>query len=161
VFTSSPGVAVGDSVLVSGTVNDFYPLNTGETVSTTSNLSITEIGSPTTIVLLHANALPAPAVITPTTVPSTYAPDLGGADIEPTTVDPARSALDFWESREGMRVEVDDARVVGPSDSFGEQYVTTKPTQAATYRGGTELLAENAIRRGASRSCRSTAATPA
>jgi predicted extracellular nuclease len=53
VFTSSPGVAVGDSVLVSGTVNDFYPLATGETVSTTSNLSITEIGSPTTIVLSH------------------------------------------------------------------------------------------------------------
>jgi predicted extracellular nuclease len=38
VFTSSPSVAAGDSVLVSGTVNDFYPLNTGETVTTTSNL---------------------------------------------------------------------------------------------------------------------------
>ena len=44
-----------------------------------------------------------------------------------------------------MRVEVDDARVVGPSNDFGEQYVTAKPAQAATYRGGTELLAENAI----------------
>jgi predicted extracellular nuclease len=146
VFTSSaPTVAAGDSVLVSGTVNDFYPLATGETVSTTSNLSITEISSPTTIVLSHGNALPAAELITPTTVPSTYAPDLGGGNIESTTVTPARSALDFWESREGMRVEVDDARVVGPSNDFGEQYVTTKPTQAATYRGGTELLAENAI----------------
>jgi predicted extracellular nuclease len=145
VFTSSPGVAVGDSVLVSGTVNDFYPLATGETVSTTSNLSITEIGSATTIVLSHGNALPAPEVIGPSTMPSTYAPDLGGGNIEATAVTPARSALDFWESREGMRVEVDDARVVGPSNDFGEQYVTTKPTQAATYRGGTELLAENAI----------------
>jgi uncharacterized protein len=145
VLTTAPGVAVGDSVLVSGSVNDFYPLASGETVSTTSNLSITEIGSPTTIVLSHGNPLPAPEVITPTTVPSTYAPDLGGANIEATTVDPARSALDFWESREGMRVEVDDARVVGPSNSFGEQYVTTKPDQAATYRSGTELLAENAI----------------
>jgi len=146
VFTSSsPTVSVGDSVLVSGTVNDFYPLNTGETVSTTSNLSVTEIGSPTTIVLSHGNPVPAPEVITPTTVPSTYAPDLGGGNIEATSVDPTRSALDFWESREAMRVEVDDARVVGPSNSFGEQYVTTKPTQAATYRGGAELLAENAI----------------
>ena len=145
VFTSSPGVAVGDSVLVSGTVNDFYPLNTGETVSTTSNLSVTEIGSPTTIVLSHGNPLPAPEVITPTTLPSTYAPDLGGGNIESTSVDPSRSSLDFWESREAMRVEVDDARVVGPSNDFGEQYVTTKPAQAATYRGGTELLAENAI----------------
>src|SRR4029079_9984392 len=51
--------------------------------------------------------------------------------------------LDFWESREGMRVEVDDARVVGPSNDFGEQYVTTKPAQARTFRGGAELLGEN------------------
>jgi uncharacterized protein len=145
VFTSSPVVAVGDSVLVSGTVNDFYPLNTGETVASTSNLSVTEIGSPTTIVLSHGNALPAPEVITPTAVPSTYAPDLGGGNIEATAVTPSRSALDFWESREAMRVEVDDARVVGPSNDFGEQYVTTKPSQAATIRGGAELLAENAI----------------
>jgi hypothetical protein len=43
-----------------------------------------------------------------------------------------------------MRVEVDNARVVGPSDSFGEQYITTKPTQAVSYRGGTLLTAENA-----------------
>jgi hypothetical protein len=145
VFTSSPGVAVGDSVLVSGTVKDFYPLSSGESVSTTSNLSVTEINSPQTIVLSHGNALPAPEVITPTTVPDTYAPDLGGGNIESTPITPTRSALDFWESREGMRVEVDDARVVGPSNDFGEQYVTTKPTQAATIRGGTEITAENAI----------------
>jgi len=42
-----------------------------------------------------------------------------------------------------MRVEVDDARVVGPSNSFGEQYVTTKPNDAASYRGGAILLGEN------------------
>jgi predicted extracellular nuclease len=145
VFTSSAAVAVGDSVLVSGTVKDFYPLSSGETVTTTSNLSVTEIGSPTTIVLSHSNALPAPEVITPTTVPDTYAPNLNGATIESTPVTPSRSALDFWESREGMRVEVDNARVVGPSNSFGEQYITTKPAQASTIRGGTEITAENAI----------------
>jgi uncharacterized protein len=145
VFTSSPGVAVGDSVLVSGTVRDFYPLSSGDSVATTSNLSVTEIGTPTVIVRSHANALPAPEVIEPGTVPDAYAPDLNGANIESTPITPSRSALDFWESREGMRVQVDDARVVGPSNSFGEQFVTTKPTQARTYRGGTEILAENAI----------------
>jgi predicted extracellular nuclease len=145
VFTSSPGVAVGDSVLVSGTVKDFYPLSSGDTVENTSNLSVTEIGAPTASVLSHGNALPAAEVITPDTVPAAYAPDLGGAGIESTPVTPARSALDFWESREGMRVQVDDARVVGPSNDFGEQYVTTKPAQTPTYRGGTELLAENAV----------------
>jgi uncharacterized protein len=144
-FTSSApsGVAVGDSVLVSGTVKDFYPLASGETASTTSQLSVTEIDNPTAIVQSHGNALPAAEVITPSTVPNTYAPDLGGGNIESTPIQPDRSALDFWESREGMRVEVDDARVVGPSDSFAEQYVTTKPNQDETFRGGTELLGEN------------------
>ncbi|HEY2297540.1 MAG TPA: endonuclease/exonuclease/phosphatase family protein [Jatrophihabitans sp.] len=134
----TPTVAAGDSVLVSGTVSEYYP------GSDSSVLSVTEIGSPTVTVLSSGNPLPAPVVITPTSVPDTYAPDLGGSDIESTPVTPSRSALDFWESLEGMRVQVDDVPVVGPSNSFGEQYVTTKPDQARTYRGGAELLAENA-----------------
>ncbi len=144
VFTSSaPSVAVGDSVLVSGKVSDYYPLSSGESVSSTSNLSITEIGSPDITVLSHGAALPAPIVLGPDTVPDTYAPDLGGANIEKTPITPTRSALDFYESIEGMRVEVDGARVVGPSNKYGEQYVTTKPASATTYRGGAILLGEN------------------
>ena len=146
VFTPlASNFAPGDSVLVSGKVSDFYPLSSGESVSSTSNLSVTEIGTATMIKLSSGNPLPAPKMLEPTTVPDTYAPDLGGGNIELTPITPARSALDFYESLEGMRVEVDGAQVVGPSNSFGEQYVTTKPMQATTYRGGTEILAENAI----------------
>ncbi len=145
VYNSAPKVAVGDAVLVSGTVKDYYPLASGETPATTSNLSVTEISGATATVLSHGNAPPAAQVITPSSVPGTYAPDLGGGNIESTPLDPARSALDFWESREGMRVEVDDARVVGPSNAYGEQYVTTKPDQARSYRGGTLLTGENAV----------------
>jgi uncharacterized protein len=145
VFTSSaPAVTTGDSVLVTGKVQEFYPLASGDTVATTSNLSITEIDQTGVSVVSSGNALPAPIVLTPTTVPDTYAPDLGGGNIESTPIQPARSALDYYESIEGMRVEVDNARVVGPSDSFGEQYITTKPTQDLDYRGGTLLTAENA-----------------
>jgi predicted extracellular nuclease len=146
VYTSSkPTVSPGDSVLVSGHVSDYYSLSSGETLSSTSSLSVTEIGSPTVTVLSSGNALPAPIVITPTTVPDTYAPYLGGGNIEKTQITPSRSALDYYESVEGMRVEVDDARVVGPSNQYGEQYVTTKPNQAKTYRGGTELLGDNDV----------------
>lgn len=144
VYTSSaPAVAVGDSVLVSGKVSQYYPLASGDTASTTSNLSQTEITGPTAITLSTGNALPAAIVLGPTTVPDTYAPDLGHASIESGTIQPARSALDCYESIEGMRVEVDDATVVGPSDKYGEQYVTTKPGKDATFRGGAELLGEN------------------
>jgi predicted extracellular nuclease len=145
VFTSSaPTVAPGDSVLVSGKVQDFYPLASGDTVATTSNLSITEIDQSSVSVVSTGNPLPAPIVLGPSTVPDTYAPDLGGMNIESTPIQPSRSALDFYESIEGMRVEVDNARAVGPSDSFAEQYITTKPDQDVSYRGGTLLTGENA-----------------
>jgi uncharacterized protein len=145
VFTgSAPPVHAGDSVLVSGKVSDYYPLSSGDTVNTTSNLSTTEIGTATSTVLSNGNPLPAPVTLHPDTVPDVYAPDLGGTNIEGTPITPSRSALDFYESIEGMRAEVDDAPVVGPSNSFGEQYVTTKPGQNRTYRGGIELQAEDA-----------------
>jgi predicted extracellular nuclease len=145
VFTgSAPTVHAGDSVLVSGKVSDFYPLSSGDTVSTTSNLSTTEIGTATSTVVSSGNPLPAPVMLQPDTVPEVYAPDLGGGNIEHTPITPSRSALDFYESIEGMRAEVQDARVVGPSNSFGEQFVTTKPDQNRTYRDGTELQAEDA-----------------
>jgi predicted extracellular nuclease len=134
---------VGDSVLVSGKVDEFYSLASGQTVANTDSLSDTEIGSPTVTVVSSGNALPAPVVLTPTTVPNVYAPDLNGGDLQAGAIMPSRSALDFYESVEGMRVEVDDARVVGPTDSFDEQYVTTKPDQDTTYRGGAELEGEN------------------
>jgi uncharacterized protein len=145
VFTgSAPTVHAGDSVLVSGKVADFYPLSSGDTVATTSNLSVTEIDQTGVSVLSSGNPLPAPIVLGPDTVPAAYAPDLGGQNIETTQITPSRSALDFYESIEGMRVEVDNARVVGPSDTFGEEYITTKPAQNASFRGGTLLEGENA-----------------
>ncbi|WP_194908598.1 lamin tail domain-containing protein [Catenulispora rubra] len=140
---SAPTVAVGDSVLVSGKAQSYYPLSSGDTVASTSNLSVTEIGTATVTKVSSGNALPAPIVLSAANVPATYAPNLGGANIESTPVVPTRSVLDFYRSIQGMRVEVDDARVVGPSDKYGEQYVTVKPTEAATYRGGSELLGEN------------------
>ncbi len=151
VYTSSvPScIAAGDSVLVSGTVDNYDPEG-NRASTTTSDLTVTELDDPSTIVLSHNNPLPAPIVLGPNTVPSPYAPDLGNANIESTPITPTRSALDYYRSIEGMRVEVDNARVVGPSGVFGsgstldsESYLTTKPTEAQTFRGGTELLGEN------------------
>jgi len=145
VYTSSATVAVGDEVLVTGKVSDYYPLSSGETVSSTANLSITEL-SPTTVTKVSSgNPVPAPLVLTPTTVPDLYAPATDSGNVESiSTVDPTRSALEFWEAHEGMVVEVDNARVVGPGkQQYGEIYVTTKPAQQSTYRGGTYVDSYN------------------
>jgi len=134
---------VGDSVVVTGRVNDFYDLSDGSTLATTTSLSITEISATVVTVVSKGNAVPSPLVITPTTVPDTYVPPLpaGTTNVETiTTVDPSRSTLEFWEAHEGMLVTVNDARVVGPGQTqFREIYVTTKPDELRTPRGGTYL----------------------
>ena len=142
VFSSSIVPSVGDSVLVTGAVSDFYALRSGETVSTTANLSTTEITPTTVTTLSRGNPVPTALVLTPTTVPDTFVPVIaGGNNVESiTTVNPAATAMEFWEAHEGMLVQVSDARVVGPGKPrFGEIYVTTRPADHATPRGGTYL----------------------
>lgn len=139
VFTgrTTPAVAVGDSVQVSGTVGEFYPTGTGETPETTSNQSITQLTGASWTVGASGTPLPAAEVLDRHTVPDAYTPEAGGASIEGLPLDPRKYALDFLESREGMRLGVADARVVGPTDDFNGLFVTSKPKQNDTPRGGT------------------------
>lgn len=134
VFTgaSTPQVAVGDSVTVTGTVSEYYPDDPAASVYQ----STTELVSPQWTVLSSGNPLPAPAVIAPGTVPDTLAPQPGG-NIENLPLETATYALDFWEAHEGEVVSISDARVVGPTTAYGELYVTTKPDQNPSVRGGT------------------------
>ncbi|MFF9164463.1 endonuclease/exonuclease/phosphatase family protein [Streptomyces longwoodensis] len=136
VFTSStPKVAVGDSVTVSGTVSEFVPGGT-----TSGNQSVTEITKPTVTVLSSGNAVPAATVIDARSVPAAYAPagdpaannSVNGLPLQPSTY-----ALDHYESLEGMNVQVADTRVVTATDPYTELWVTVKPRENASRRGGT------------------------
>ncbi|HEV2779997.1 MAG TPA: endonuclease/exonuclease/phosphatase family protein [Actinophytocola sp.] len=135
-FTGSatPAVAAGDSVLVSGTVDEFYP---DAPPSSSVHQSTTELTNPQWTIVSSGNPLPPAEILGADTVPVAYTPEAGGASIEPLALRPADFALDFFESRESMRVQVDDARVVGPTTEFNELFVTTKPNQNPTPRGGT------------------------
>jgi uncharacterized protein len=134
VFTAgtTPAVAVGDTVQVSGTVAEFYPTEAGDTPATTPQQSATQLTGATWTVTASGQPLPAAELLDATTVPQAYAP--AGPDIETA---PSASALDFYESREGMLLRVDDARVVGPTDGFNALWVTSRPDQNPTPRGGT------------------------
>ena len=118
VFTSSaPTVAVGDSVLVSGTVDEFRP-----TAQTGPNLTTTEItGGPTVALVSSANPLPAATIIGTggRIPPATTIDDDPTADVEnPAHVfDVAKNAIDFFESMEGMLVTVNAATVVDGSST--------------------------------------------
>ncbi|WP_144300644.1 lamin tail domain-containing protein [Stackebrandtia nassauensis] len=131
-------VQVGDAVSVSGKVSDFYQLSSGETFPNTANLSITEITNPVTAVCSSGNPLPSTETVAADSIPDVYAPTAPTGNVEDLNpVDASRSTMDFWEAREGMLVSVSDARVVGPGNEFGEIYLTVKPDEYASERGGT------------------------
>jgi predicted extracellular nuclease len=126
---SAPTVAVGDNVLVSGTIAEYRP--GGETGS---NQTLTEITAPTTTTVSKGNPVPAPVVVN--NIPAGYLPAPGGS-IEQLPLEPEKYGLDYFESLEGTLVQVNDARVVGPSNTFGEVWVTVNPDQNENLRGGT------------------------
>ncbi len=148
VFTSSaPAVSVGDSVSVSARVQEFRPGGVSN-----GNLTTTELASPTVSVLSTGNTLPAPTVVgTGGRVPpdTVIEDDASSGNVETSGVfDPAQDGLDFYESLEGMRVQLNDAVAVGPTDTaFGETPVIGDDGANAsvrTYRGGILLRPNDA-----------------
>ncbi|MFJ2399077.1 endonuclease/exonuclease/phosphatase family protein [Streptomyces sp. NPDC087843] len=136
VFTSStPKVTAGDSVTVSGTVSEFVPGG-----ASTGNQSVTEITKPVVTVLSSGNAVPAPTVINSRSVPDAYTPagdTAASGSVNALTLEPKKYALDYYESLEGMNVQVSDTRVVTATDPYSELWVTVKPHEHANRRGGT------------------------
>lgn len=120
VYTASaPNVTVGDAVLVNGTVNEARPNGAA------NNLSVTQIHNPTITVSSSGNSLPAPIVIgSGGRVPPAEIidNDAAGGSVENagTLFDPAEDGIDFYESLEGMRVQVNDAVTVGATRADGE-----------------------------------------
>ncbi|MEU6536223.1 endonuclease/exonuclease/phosphatase family protein [Streptomyces sp. NPDC047000] len=136
VFTSStPKVAVGDSVTVTGTVSEYVPGGTS-----TGNQSLTELTKPTITVLSGGNPVPAPVVVDADSVPDAYTPagdTAANGSVNALPLAPSVYALDRYESLEGMNVQVADTRVVTATDPYTELWVTVKPWEHRNRRGGT------------------------
>jgi uncharacterized protein len=119
VFTSSAAtVSVGDAVQVVGAVAEFRPGG-----ATSTNLTTTELTSPSISLLSSGNPLPAATVIGTggRVPPGAVIDDDATGDVEMSgSFDAATDGIDFYESLEGMRVQVNDAVAVGPTSGFGE-----------------------------------------
>ena len=138
VFTKkAPKVSVGDEVQVTGPVIEYIPGG-----AATNNLSITEFSQPDRIKIVSTgNPIPAPVAI-------------GAAGRRPPTrvidndnfaiFDPAEDGIDFYESLEGMLVEVQDAVAISPANRFGEIVVLADAgaRQQLNSRGGLNLTPE-------------------
>jgi predicted extracellular nuclease len=138
VFTSSaPTATVGDAVRVTGTIAEFRPGG-----STSTNLTTTEITGPSITTLSSGNPLPAASVvgIGGRIAPMAVIEDDAIGSVETSGIfDPATDGIDFYESLEGMRLQINNAVVVGPTNGFGETWVVPDNGANAsvrTSRGG-------------------------
>ncbi len=149
VFTNSqPRVQVGQRLAVRGRVSEYRP---GQAEN---DLTQTQLGAPRgsqleVQVLAQNQGLPRPTQLSqserhvPTEV--IYRP---AAQISPTAppLDPQARGLDFYESLEGMRVEVVNPQVVGAPDRRGQFFVVADRGQGATgmnQRGGITIQAKS------------------
>ncbi len=134
VFTSTPPtIAVGDSLLVSGRVIEFRSGNNNP-----DNLTITQIVTPTIKVLSSSNSLPKPIVLgnggrrIPAQV---ITDDAVNNNVEnSSTFDPAKDGIDFYESLEAMRVQVNNPLASSPTNNSGEIFVLADNGEEATGR---------------------------
>jgi Ca2+-binding RTX toxin-like protein len=133
-------IQIGDAVEISGrpveirggcTSASCTPTSSGWNNLTLTNLNATTSAADNRIIRLisRANSLPAPIVIgIGGRIPPTTATVFGSTGTAPTNTvetasypfNPTINGLDFFESLEGMRVQVNDAVVVGPTNNFGE-----------------------------------------
>ncbi|MEV4557688.1 endonuclease/exonuclease/phosphatase family protein [Kitasatospora sp. NPDC049285] len=136
VYTGSanPTVKVGDSVLVTGKVSEYYPSSSG------GSQSVTELTAPQVIVLSSGNAVPAPVVLDSSNIPAAYTQDAAGGSIDGLTLQPGSYALDLFESLEGMNVEVRDVPVVQATDKYNELWVDARSEDPRSARGGVVYL---------------------
>jgi predicted extracellular nuclease len=159
VFTSSaPAVSAGQEVKVAGTVQEYRPGSTFAATNCPSssgacNLTVTEITAPT---VTPASGLFANSSVTPVIVgnggrvPPNQIIDndtTGSVEVAgETTYDPDQDGIDFYESLEGMQVRLNDARVVGPTNPYGEIWLVGDNGVNATgvnARGGLTLSADD------------------
>ena len=137
VFTgSAPTVAAGAAVTVSGLVAEFRPGG-----ATTDNLTTTELER-VTVTPAGAGAAIAPTVVGAggRVPPAQVIEDDASGSVETSGIfDSSDDGIDFYESLEGMKLQVNDAVVVGPTNARGELFVVADGGASAgvrTSRGG-------------------------
>ncbi|WP_017326055.1 endonuclease/exonuclease/phosphatase family protein [Synechococcus sp. PCC 7336] len=110
VFTggTTPTVAVGDEVEVEAIVTEFS--------GSGSDLSVTQLVSPTLTVLSSGNLLPDAVVLGVDRTAPTEIIDNDGL----TSFDPLEDGIDFYESLEGVRVAIQGGTALTATNVFGE-----------------------------------------
>lgn len=108
-------VIPGDLVIVGGKVVEFVPES-----AKNEQLTVTEIESSSVKIISSNHDLPAPMLISAS---GRTPPDRTIEDDGFSVFDPSTDGIDFYESLEGMRVQVNSALAVSSEDSYREVYI--------------------------------------
>lgn len=131
-YKKGHGLVPGDVVKVSGQVKEHYIEGYDDRYQV--DLPSTEIAASTVEKVRSGETLPAPVVIGKDRTAPTDVIDNDGLAV----FDPEEDAIDFYESLEGMLVQVDDAKVVAPQN-YGEVVVIPGTMEANTPAGGMRI----------------------
>ena len=132
------GLQPGDLVLVDATVNEFYPGGRDQ-----GGLSVTQLTNPTVQRLASGHPLPGPVLLGQggRPIPNQVIDDDASGDVESTgSFDPETDGIDFFESLEGMLVQVNQARVVGPTRFGGFEAVADGGSDATVVSSRGSLV---------------------
>ncbi|MEH7883016.1 chitobiase/beta-hexosaminidase C-terminal domain-containing protein [Bacillus sp. JJ1609] len=132
VYSKAHGLVPGDVVKATGTVKEFYIEGYDDKAQV--DLPSTEISATSIEKVRSGETLPAPVVIGKDRTAPTDVIDNDGLE----KFDPEEDAIDFYESLEGMFVQVDNAKVVAPQN-YGEVVVIPGTMEANTTAGGLRI----------------------
>ncbi|UQD53527.1 endonuclease [Bacillus methanolicus] len=134
VYKKSHGVNVGDIVKVTGQVKEYVLEGYAEKLQT--DLPVTEINASSGSIakVSSGQPLPAPVVIGKDRKLPTEIIDNDSF----TKFDPEEDGIDFFESLEGMLVQVDNPKVVAPQ-KYGEVIVVPESIPTNTIAGGLKI----------------------
>ncbi|OMF89792.1 S-layer homology domain-containing protein [Paenibacillus sp. FSL R7-0337] len=123
----SSAVKPGDAVTVDGVVKEF---------GRSGQLSTTQITASQTTVVSSGNPLPAPTLLGTggRLIPTAVIDDDG---LNPAKFEPATDAIDFYESLEGMRLELAKPTTVGPAVYYASSSTFEIPVVTVNGTGNT------------------------
>ncbi|MCM3787085.1 DUF6359 domain-containing protein [Domibacillus indicus] len=136
VYKRSHGLSQGDLVFVDGTVKEWVLDGYAEKLQT--DLPVTEISAGTVSKKASGQPLPAPVVLNKDRMMPMKVIDNDQFGI----FDPQQDGIDFFESMEGMRVQVKNPKIIAPQ-RYGEVVVVPENIETNTTAGGLRIEADD------------------
>lgn len=129
VYRSAHGLKVGDKVSVDGIIKEYQELGYADS----ADLTTTEIVASAIRLQASNQPLPAPIILGQQgrNIPNQIAASNGF-----TAYDPTQYSIDFYESLEGMRIQLNDAAIIGPYTYEIPVTVDLKSSPLVTPAGG-------------------------